>query len=119
MKKIIEKIIYWMPRILSIGFAIFLSLFSFDVFSEYSGLSAILPFLIHLVPSFVLLGVALISWKYDWVGVFIFLGFAIFYVFAAGFDRPWSWYAFISGPSALVGIFFFLSWLQKSGKLNG
>jgi hypothetical protein len=107
------KIIYWLPRILSIGFIIFLSLFSFDVFSEYSGWDAVLPFLIHLIPSFVLLGIALISWKYDLIGAIVFLGFAIFYVFMAGFDRHWSWYVGISCPSAIIGILFFLSWLKK------
>ena len=107
------KIVYWLPRILSIGFVLFLSLFSLDVFSEYSGWDAVLPFLIHLIPSFILLGVALVAWKYDLAGTIVFLGFAVFYVFAAGFDRPWSWYAGISLPSAVVGILFLLSWLQK------
>lgn len=107
------KIIYWLPRILSIGFVLFLSLFALDVFSEYNGWNIVLPLLMHLVPSFVLLGIALIAWKYDLVGAVAFLGFAIFYIFMAGFDRPWSWYAGISLPSAVVGILFLLSWLQK------
>jgi len=107
------KIIYWLPRILSIGFVLFLSLFALDVFSEYRGWDIVLPLLIHLIPSFVLLAAALISWKYDLAGAAVFLGFAVFYVFMAGLNRPWSWYAAISFPSALVGILFFLSWLQK------
>ncbi len=112
----IMKIIYWLPRILSIGFVLFLSLFSLDVFSEYSGWNAVLPLLIHLLPSFVLLGAVAISWKRDLIGAIIFFGFAVFYVFAVGFDRPWSWYAGISGPAAVVGIFFFLNWLLKRKK---
>jgi hypothetical protein len=111
------KIIYWLPRILSIAFVLFLSLFSLDVFSEYGGWNVVLPLLIHLVPSFVLLGVIIISWKHDLVGAIAFLGFAVFYVFAVGLDRPWSWYAGISCPSAVVGILFLLSWLQK-GKIR-
>lgn len=112
------KIIYWLPRILSIAFVLFLSLFALDVFGEYSGWQAVLGFLIHLLPSFVLLAVILISWKYDLVGAIVFLCFAIFYVFLVGFDRPWSWYVGISCPSAVVGILFFLSWFQKSRKIN-
>jgi predicted neutral ceramidase superfamily lipid hydrolase len=107
------KIIYWLPRVLSIGFVLFLSLFSFDVFSEYSGLSVVLPLLIHLVPSFVLLAAVLISWKHDLVGVTVFLGFAVFYVFMVGLNRPWSWYAGISGPAVALGILFLLSWARK------
>lgn len=107
------KIIYWLPRILSLGFVLFLSLFSLDVFSEYAGLAAILPFLIHLIPSFVLLTGVLIAWKHDLFGAFIFLGFALFYVFMVGFDRPLSWYMGISLPSAIVGVLFILSRFKK------
>jgi cell division protein FtsW (lipid II flippase) len=108
-----KKIIYWLPRISSIAFVLFLSLFALDVFEEYSGWQAVLGFLMHLLPSFVLLAVILIAWKYDLVGAIAFLASAAFYVFMAGFDRPWSWYAGISGPAAVVGILFLLSWLQK------
>lgn len=107
------KIIYWLPRILSIGFALFLSLFSLDVFSEYSGSAVLLPLLIHLIPSFVLLAVILVAWKCELVGMIVFLGFALFYIVMVGLDRPWSWYAGISGPSAIVGILFLLSWLER------
>jgi predicted neutral ceramidase superfamily lipid hydrolase len=107
------KIIYWLPKILSIGFVIFLSLFSFDVFSEYSGWNVVLPLLIHLIPSFIVLAVALISWKYGLVGAIAFMGFAAFYIFVAGLDRPLSWYLGISLPAAIIGFLFLLSWLQK------
>lgn len=111
------KIIYWLPRILSIGFVLFLSLFSLDVFSEYSGLEAILPFLMHNIPSLILLIVALIAWRYELAGAIVFFGFAVFYVSAVGFNRPWSWYAGISLPAAIVGILFLLSWFQKRKKV--
>jgi hypothetical protein len=108
-----QKVIYWLPRILSIGFVIFLSLFALDVFNEYSGWELVLALFMHLLPSIVLAGVVFISWKYDLVGAFVFLGFAIFYILAVGFDRPWSWYVFISGPAMIVGSLFCLSWLQQ------
>ena len=108
-----SKIIHWVPRILSLGFVLFLSLFSLDTFSAFSNWQAILPFAIHLLPSLLLLTVALVSWKYDLVGTVLFLSFAALYILLAGFDRPWSWYAAISGPSALIGVLFLLSWIQK------
>jgi len=40
----------------------------------------------------------------------------MFYVLMVGFGRPWSWYAGISGPAALVGILFLISWWQKRKK---
>jgi len=107
------KIIFWLPRILSIIFVLFLSLFSLDVFSEYNGWNSILPFLVHLLPSFVLLGIIIISWKRDLVGAIIFLSLAIFYILMVGFNRPLSWYVSISGPTIIVSILFFISWFQK------
>jgi hypothetical protein len=108
-----RKIIHWLPRILSIAFVLFLSLFALDVFGEYTGWELVLALFMHLLPSLVLLAVAIISWKYNLLGAIVFLGFAVFYVWAVGFDRPWSWYAFISGPAAVVGILFLISWLQN------
>jgi hypothetical protein len=111
-----EKIFYWLPRILSIAFVLFLSLFALDVFNEYSGWSIVLPLLIHLIPSFVLAGALAIAWKHEWFGAVIFLGFAVFYVWMVGLDRPWSWYAGISAPSAVVGILYIVSWVQRKKK---
>jgi len=114
-----NKIIYLLPRILSIAFVLFLSLFALDVFNEYSGWDLVIALFMHLLPSIVLAGVVFISWKYDLVGAFVFLGFAIFYILAVGFDRPWSWYVFISGPAMIVGFLFCLSWLQKRRLKSG
>ena len=110
---LIGKIFYWLPRLLSIGFVLFLSVFALDVFSEYSGMQVILPLLIHLIPSFVLLGAVLLAWKFDLVGAVMFIGFATLYVWDVGFTRPWSWYAGIVAPAAIVGALFFVSWLLK------
>jgi len=107
------KIIYLLPRVLSIGFVLFLSLFSLDVFSAYSGWNAVLPFLIHLIPSFIVLAVILIAWKHDLAGAIVFMGLAALYVFIVGFDRSWSWYLAISGSATVVGLLFLLSWFKK------
>lgn len=109
-----RNIFYWLPRILSIGFVLFLSLFALDVFSEYTGWSVILPLLIHLIPSFILIGALIVAWRHEWVGAALFLGFAVWYVWTAGLDRPWSWYLGIAAPAAIVGILFLISWLQRN-----
>ncbi len=108
-----KKIIYWLPRILSLAFVAFLSLFAFDVFEAYSGWQAVLALLIHSLPSIILLVVVIVAWKHELVGAVVFIAAAIFYVAAIGLNRPWSWYAFISGPAVLVGILFLLSWFKK------
>lgn len=111
------KVLFWLPRIISICFVLFLSLFSLDVFTEYTGIQAILAFIMHLRYPFLLLLLSLIAWKYDLFGAVIFLGFAVFYILTVGLNRPWSWYVSISGPSVFVGMLYAVSWRNKK-KLN-
>lgn len=110
----IKQLIYYVPRILSLLFVAFLSIFSFDVFDEYQGWAAIIPLFMHLLPALVLLAVVILVWKkYDLIGSVVFLASAVSYIFWAGFDKPWDWYALIAGPAFLVSILFFLNWLIK------
>jgi len=111
-----NNILYWSPRILAILFTAFLCLFSFDVFTEFSGLKSILPVVIHLAVPVVILLATILAWKKDLVGAVTFLGFAIYYVYMVGLDRHWSWYASISGPALLIAVLFFVNWLQNRKK---
>jgi uncharacterized membrane protein len=109
----LNKFLHWAPRILSLLFIMFISIFALDVFDEYQGLSALLPLFMHLLPSLILLAVVIIAWRYDLVGAISFLAAAITYIWSVGLDRPWSWYLSISGPAIVVAILFLLSWFQK------
>ena len=113
-----SKIIYWVPMVLSIIFVLFLSMLAFDVFGEYSGWMVVLAFLIHMIPSFVLLALVILAWKYDLVGAIAFFGFAVWYVAMMGFGYYWTMYAGIAGPAIVVGAFFLLSWFQKRAQLK-
>ena len=108
-----EKFFFWTPRILSISFVLFISIFALDVFSEYSGYEIILPLFMHLLPSLVLLVVIAIAWKYEWFSTIVFIGIAVLYVWDVGFTRPLSWYLSIVVPASLVGISYLVSWIQK------
>lgn len=101
---------------LSIGFVLFLSIFALDVFTGPFEPMMLVGFLIHLIPSFVLLGAVLLAWKYDLVGAIMFIGFATLYVWDVGFTRPWSWYVGIVAPAAIVGSLFLVSWFLKRNR---
>ena len=107
-----KKVIYWLPRILSICFILFLSLFALDVFSEYTGWKIIQALFMHLLPGLILLVLTIIAWKRDLVGMAVFFIFAVGYIFIAGLHHHWSWYALISGPCFIVGVLFLMSWFQ-------
>ncbi|MFA5050606.1 MAG: hypothetical protein WC499_00610 [Patescibacteria group bacterium] len=96
-----NKIIYWLPRILSIGFVVFLSLFSLDVFSEYSGWRVILPLFMHLLPSFALLILIIVAWKHERLGGFIFLIIGLLMLILSRFESM-----IISIPAIILGALF-------------
>ena len=63
------KILYWAPRIICILAIIFVSLFALDAFDPNLSIwQQIGGFLIHLIPSFILLGLLILAWKYEYVG---------------------------------------------------
>ena len=108
-----EKFLYVSPRILSLLFVGFLSLFALDVFNEYQGWELVTALFIHLIPSLVLLVGVIIAWRYSIVGALIFFGFIAWYLWEAGFDKPWTWYALIVVPALIVGLLYFLDWLIR------
>lgn len=108
-----RKALHLIPRILSVVFVLFLSLFALDVFDAYSGAAVIVPLLMHLLIPIVLLVALVLAWKWDLVGVIMFLGFAVYYIWMIGLGEHWSLYAVISAPSALIGILFLINWLVK------
>ncbi len=71
-------IIHWLPRILCIVAILFISMFALDSFEP--GLSIwqqLAAFAIHLVPSFLLLTILLIAWKWEYIGGIVFLAIGL------------------------------------------
>lgn len=71
------KILYWAPRIICILAILFVSLFALDAFDPNLSIwEQIGGFLIHLIPSFILLALLILAWKYEYVGgiVFVLIG---------------------------------------------
>ena len=76
-----KKLLFWTPRIICIVFALFTSVFAFDVFSEGRGFwETILALVMHLVPTAVILLVLAISWRWEWIGGLLFIALGGFYV---------------------------------------
>ena len=76
------KILYWTPRVICILAILFVSLFALDAFdSKLTMWQQIGGFLIHLVPSFILLGLLLVAWKYEYVGGIILVIIGLIFSF--------------------------------------
>lgn len=110
MSHVTERILYWSPRILSLAFVAFLSLFALDVFNEARPFwQTLLALAIHLIPSAVLLVVVALAWRWEWVGTLLFTAAGVAY-WAAAARHP-SWVLVISGPLFLVAALFLLNWI--------
>src|SRR3989304_1852376 len=53
----------WAPRVRGLGMALFLSVFALDAFGEGGLLRNVAGFLIHLIPSFIVLAVLIAAWR--------------------------------------------------------
>ena len=112
MRTPLEKLLFWMPRLLGLSFALFLTLFALDVFGEgYGFWKAILALFMHLIPTWIVLIVLAIAWRWEWVGAVVFAALGVFYLIMAWGRFHWSAYVVISGPLFLVGTLFLIDWL--------
>ena len=122
------KVLHWTPRILCILAILFLSFFALDSFSpERTFWQNLAAFAIHLIPSFALLIVLLVAWRWEKVGGIILtiigLAFSIF-IFIFNLKRTHSvatgfLIALMLGiPFVLAGILFIRSHSRKKKELS-
>lgn len=111
-KNKINRWIYWSPRVLTILFILFISIFALDVFGNgYSFLQTIIALFIHLLPSIVLLIFLIFAWKFEWIGA---MGFFIFSIwFSLVMKGEVIAYFIIGIPAIAIGILWWLSWSKK------
>src|SRR5215471_1910175 len=114
MKTPMKRLLYWSPRILCLLFAGFISMFALDVFDEYYGFwNVARALMLHLIPTWILLGVLVVSWRWEWVGGALFTGLGALYVIQVWGRFHWSTYAIISGPLVLMGGLFLANWFYR------
>jgi len=122
MENKVNKFMYWTPRILSIIFIGFLSLFSLDVFDMGLGpWETALGLLMHNIPALILLIALIISWKREIVGGIVFTLAGIFYVVMmlgeiSGETFKWGMILpllIIALPALIIGTLFIVNWLKR------
>ena len=112
------RFIYWAPRIISIIFLVFLSLFSLDVFELTTGFwPTVGALLVHNLPTLILLIVLLIAWHHEIVGAIFYLLAGLLYLYLLA-RAPAQWYylvwaATIAGPAFLISYLFWRGWRDK------
>lgn len=120
-----NSLIYWLPRVICILAILFISMFALDSFApELTFWQQIGTFLMHLVPSFILLALLVVAWKWEFVGgvIFTFVGVVTTpFIFLHNYRMNHSvWMSLfiiliITIPFLLVGILFLVNHRIKKG----
>jgi len=119
MKRRTKHVLFWLPRVLGILFAIFLSLFALDIFNEGYGVRETgLALLIHLMPVLTVVAVLVLAWRRQWIGALLFSALAMAYPLLTQGRQHWSAYLVISGPLVLLGVLFILNWIYREQPQN-
>jgi hypothetical protein len=113
----LARVLYLTPRIAGILIALFIGLFALDVFGMPGSIwERILGFLIHALPSIVLIAAAALSWRWEWVGALAFGLVALFLLTFVIRDFPdgLGTLLIIVLPVALVAALFLLGWMWRA-----
>lgn len=102
-----NKMLYWLPRIISVLFIAFLLLFSFDIFSMNGSVGEkVKGLLISNIPVIALVIILLIAWAREYVGGILFAAAAIFFTFFFKTYENIESFMLISFPLLLVAFLF-------------
>lgn len=103
----------WTPHVGMLMFALFISMFALDVFGAGVGFWATAAALsMHLLPTFVLLIVLAVAWRWPWVGGVALLAMAGLFLlrFGPGWGGDWTLYLLFIGTPVMMALLFLASW---------
>jgi hypothetical protein len=111
------RILTWIPRVLTILFALFLSVFSLDVLSEPGDpLLKAAGFLIHLIPTALVFLCLALAWRRPARGGPAFIALGIASVFFCSSWRSAGVFLSISLPLLFIGMLFAIQALPGRSK---
>lgn len=122
-------VFHWLPRIICILAILFISVFALDAFSP--GLTIwqqLADFLMHLTPSFILILLLVIAWKWELTGgiIFTIIGLAMspiiflhnYRVNHFSIGQSIGIIMMITFPFVVVGVLFMISHFKKKRELS-
>ncbi len=119
MKKPKKTVLYWAPRVISIAFALFISLFGFDVFNMDIGFpEIILAFIMDMMPAILVAVMIAFAWRWELAGTVLCVGLAAFYFIFMNRHMDWVTILLIPGPLILLAVLWFFGWRQKKKYLK-
>ncbi|MCC7504384.1 MAG: hypothetical protein IT259_03740 [Saprospiraceae bacterium] len=105
-----SSILTWFPRLLAVAFALFLSVFALDAWDGKSTfLHQLGAFLIHLIPSAVILGALYVAWKWRIIGGLLFMVIGMVFTVYFGAWRETELFLMLALPLFVAGVMFIFS----------
>ena len=109
--KPIDRLIYWMPRILGILIVIFTGMFAFDTKYDGSVFNYVADTYTHLLFPAVLLATLIAAWRWEVIGIITYTILGICYIVITN-NHP-DWILVIAGPLFLCAALFGLSMYNR------
>jgi len=117
------RLFHWIPRIICILAILFVSVFAADAFGPGRSIQEQLgDFIIHLIPSFILLAILIVAWIWELFGgiLFLVIGLGLSpFIYRMNYNMNHSvWMSLgiilmITIPFVIVGVLFILSYFLK------
>lgn len=112
----------WTPRAGALLFALFMSIFALDVFGMGGGFWATaLAFFMHLMPTFIVLALLVVAWRWPWVGgAALLLAAGLFLLrWGPGWGGDWMLYLLFIGTPVAMGLLFLANWWLRGELTDG
>lgn len=114
-----KALLFWMPRLLAILIATFFMMFSFDVFDIPAPFwKKIVGFLIHSIPTFLIIFILILSWKKPIWGTYLF---TLFFIIATLYFRTYMRvmsFTLLSIPLLVVALLFTIEYFYDKKKVE-
>jgi hypothetical protein len=109
-----KALVIWLPRILSILFIAFISIFALDAFEGADSLGKeILDFLIHLIPSALVVVALIIAWRHPALGALFFVILAVVFTFLFHTYRELVLFLMFSLPLLCIALLLLWHWKKN------
>lgn len=103
---------------MAILFAVFISLFALDVFGQgYGFLETIIALIMHLLPTFLIILMLLIAWKFEIIGGLMFILLGLIYISKSYGEAEFLALLIMAGPLLLIGILFIICRFSRKKEL--
>ncbi len=113
-----SRLLHWTPRLLGVLYAVFISLFAFDVWGMDGPFGARLGgFLIHLAPTYAVVVALIIAWARPAAGGVVFLGLAAVFSLFFGWNET-SVLLVMALPLVVIGALFLADGWVKQTRLR-